>query len=425
MNAKSIKRRIQKPLSILLAMLTVMTVIIITNVQVLAVNVIVNDEVVGTVDLPKGASNRTEQQEKVLSNVKSVVSKKITTTEDTTKADIKKEVQKSTYTQRVVVNKSEITSYSDVADNLIEASDKFVTGYGLSINGQIIASNEQKSVIEDAIKQAEREIKNKYHCDDTFQSKLVYKFVSGEFLVSDFSWKEEISEKYYELLLNNFTYSTTTVKTSKIKFENKTKIDYSKAKGYKKVVQKGKSGEIKKYYKNDFANGDLVKTTLIKTTKTEPIDNITVIGGKETDCAVFKQESLLAFPLGKQEYYISSEFGKRGSGFHHGIDLACKEGSNIYAADSGVVVYAASEKDGSAYGNRILIRHKNGIETLYAHLSEFAVKKGDKVSQGEFIGLSGNTGNSTGPHLHFEYRVNGKAVNPKEIIGLKGEVCKE
>lgn len=406
-------------------MITVITAIIITNVQVLAVNVIVDDEVVGTVDLPKGVNNRTEQQDKVLSNVKNVVSDKITTTEDTTEADIKREVQKNTYTQRVVVNKSEITSYSDVADNLIEASDKFVTGYGLSINGQIIASNEQKSVIEDAIKQAEREIKNKYHCDDTFQSKLVYKFVSGEFLVSDFSWKEEISEKYYELLENNFTYSTTTVKTSKIKFESKTEVDYSKAKGYKQVIQKGKVGEVKKYYKNDFINGKLNKTTLVKTTKTEPIDNITVIGGKKADCAVFKQESLFAFPLGKQEYYISSEFGKRGSGFHHGIDLACKEGSNIYAADSGVVVYAASEEDGSAYGNRMLIRHKNGIETLYAHLSAFAVKKGDKVSQGEFIGLSGNTGNSTGPHLHFEYRFNGKAVNPKEIIGLKGEVCKE
>lgn len=425
MSIKSVRKRIQKPLSILLAMITVISVIAIANVQVLAVNVIVDDEVVGTVDLPKGANNRTEQQDKVLLNVKNVVSDKITTTKDTTEADIKKEVQKNTYTQRVVVNKSEITSYSDVADNLIEMSDKFVVGYGLSIDEQIIAANENKNIIEDAIEKAEREIKNKYHCDDTFQSKVTYEVLSGEFLVSDFSSVEIISEKYYELLENNFSYSTTTVKTSEIKFENKTKVDYSKAKGYKKVAQKGKSGEIKKYYKNDFVNGKLVKTTLIKTTKADPIDNITVIGGKEIDCAVFKQESLLAFPLGKQKCYISSEFGKRGSGFHHGIDLACKEGSNIYAADSGVVVYAASEKDGSAYGNRILIRHKNGIETLYAHLSEFAVKKGDKVSQGEFIGLSGNTGNSTGPHLHFEYRVNGKAVNPKEIIGLKGEVCKE
>ena len=177
-------------------MITVISVIAIANVQVLAVNVIVDDEVVGTVDLPKGANNRTEQQDKVLLNVKNVVSDKITTTKDTTEADIKKEVQKNTYTQRVVVNKSEITSYSDVADNLIEMSDKFVVGYGLSIDEQIIAANENKNIIEDAIEKAEREIKNKYHCDDTFQSKVTYEVLSGEFLVSDFSSVEIISEKY-------------------------------------------------------------------------------------------------------------------------------------------------------------------------------------------------------------------------------------
>jgi murein DD-endopeptidase MepM/ murein hydrolase activator NlpD len=94
---------------------------------------------------------------------------------------------------------------------------------------------------------------------------------------------------------------------------------------------------------------------------------------------------------------------------HTGIDIGAKYGANIVAADGGTVI---TSKYSSSYGNYIVISHGNGVTTLYAHLSSRLVKEGAAVKQGDTIGKCGSTGNSTGPHLHFEVSVNGSRVNP-------------
>lgn len=99
---------------------------------------------------------------------------------------------------------------------------------------------------------------------------------------------------------------------------------------------------------------------------------------------------------------------------HLAIDIAAGEGAPIYAADSGVVVYAGPI--GGGYGNMIMIDHNNGFHTLYAHLSVISVRCGQSVGQGNLIGLAGSTGNSTGAHLHFEVRQNGGFVNPWYVL---------
>ena len=99
---------------------------------------------------------------------------------------------------------------------------------------------------------------------------------------------------------------------------------------------------------------------------------------------------------------------------HLGIDIAAATGAPIYAADSGVVVYAAPI--GGGYGNMIMIDHQNGVHTLYAHLSSINVNCGASVYQGQLIGLAGSTGNSTGPHLHFEIRQFGAFINPWHVL---------
>jgi murein DD-endopeptidase MepM/ murein hydrolase activator NlpD len=99
---------------------------------------------------------------------------------------------------------------------------------------------------------------------------------------------------------------------------------------------------------------------------------------------------------------------------HLGIDVAAGEGAQIYAADSGVVVFAGGAWGG--YGNMVMIDHGNGYQTLYAHLSQVSVACGQSVSQGAIIGYSGSTGNSTGPHLHFEVRYQGGFVNPWYVL---------
>lgn len=98
------------------------------------------------------------------------------------------------------------------------------------------------------------------------------------------------------------------------------------------------------------------------------------------------------------------------SSIHHGIDIAGSIGNPVYASDSGVVVYAGWNSSG--YGNLIIVDHDNGWQTVYGHLDQILVNCGQSVDQGSEIGLLGTTGNSSGPHLHFEIRKDGGYVNP-------------
>lgn len=111
---------------------------------------------------------------------------------------------------------------------------------------------------------------------------------------------------------------------------------------------------------------------------------------------------------------VNSDFGWRRYRMHHGIDVDLETGDSIYAAFDGVV--RISKVDPYGYGNYVLIRHYNGLETLYGHLSSKWVVPNQTVRAGEVIGLGGNTGRSTGPHLHFEVRYMGKSIDPKTVV---------
>lgn len=110
---------------------------------------------------------------------------------------------------------------------------------------------------------------------------------------------------------------------------------------------------------------------------------------------------------------ISSGFGARWGTTHTGVDIPVVLNSNVFAVDDGTVILATWN---GGYGNQVRIQHSNGIVTAYAHCNKLLVKKGQKVKQGDVIALSGSTGNSTGPHLHFEYLINGKFKNPLDYI---------
>lgn len=110
---------------------------------------------------------------------------------------------------------------------------------------------------------------------------------------------------------------------------------------------------------------------------------------------------------------ITSRFGARGRSTHTGLDIANNKGTPIKAAAGGTVTYSGWK---GSYGNLIIITHGNGVQTYYAHCSELYVTAGTKVSQGQKIAAVGSTGNSTGPHLHLEIRVNGVAQNPQNYL---------
>jgi murein DD-endopeptidase MepM/ murein hydrolase activator NlpD len=125
----------------------------------------------------------------------------------------------------------------------------------------------------------------------------------------------------------------------------------------------------------------------------------------------------------KSQGSTSSGFGMRAhpidgvQKFHTGIDLRGKEGTPILAAADGVVRSAGTR---GGYGNAVEIDHGNGVTTLYGHASELGVKPGDQVQKGQEIGEVGMTGRATGPHLHFEVRVEGKPVDPKGALKAYG-----
>ncbi|MBX6377890.1 MAG: M23 family metallopeptidase, partial [Clostridia bacterium] len=99
---------------------------------------------------------------------------------------------------------------------------------------------------------------------------------------------------------------------------------------------------------------------------------------------------------------------------HPGNDYGAPQGTPVYAAESGVVLYAGWQ---SGYGNTVIVGHGKGISTLYAHLSAILVASDQRVERGQAIGRVGMTGLATGPHLHFEVRVNGTPVNPDGYLG--------
>jgi murein DD-endopeptidase MepM/ murein hydrolase activator NlpD len=114
--------------------------------------------------------------------------------------------------------------------------------------------------------------------------------------------------------------------------------------------------------------------------------------------------------------HITSNFGPRRYRYHYGIDIKLYTGDPVRSVFDGVVRIARFD---ATYGKVVVVRHNNGLETLYAHLSKLNVKSGEWVEAGEIIGLGGNTGRSTGAHLHFETRYLGEPIDPNDIIDFE------
>lgn len=126
-----------------------------------------------------------------------------------------------------------------------------------------------------------------------------------------------------------------------------------------------------------------------------------------------KIRSDLVLPV---EGKVLSEYGLRHGRPHKGIDLGAKTGTPIYAVLDGTVVYSGVQ---GAYGNVVVIEHPDFVMTVYAHNEKNLVKVGDTVNKAQQIATVGNTGNATGSHLHFEYRIKGKAINPRKVLPLE------
>lgn len=221
---------------------------------------------------------------------------------------------------------------------------------------------------------------------------------------------QEINLNCLEPLINVVVVKEITVEES-IAYTTEYKETASLYRGETQVVKKGSDGKKMVTYEVKETNGaTLEKNTLNEVVVSEPVTAVVNKGTKTVALSSRSGDGILNWPMSGK---ITSPYGTRKSGFHSGIDIGGKVGTPVYAAAGGKVVLSSWYY---GYGNCILVDHGNGMKTRYAHLSGYKVKVGDTVERGQLIGLCGNTGNSTGPHLHFEVIINGSTKNPVNYL---------
>lgn len=178
--------------------------------------------------------------------------------------------------------------------------------------------------------------------------------------------------------------------------------------GQSKIIDNGKEGQKTLEKEIILENSKIISSKIINEKIITSSKDKVVLQGKKNP--ILAATGTLLTP---SRGAISSPFGMRWGKMHEGLDIAANMGDPIKAALDGIVVYSGWE---TGYGNVIKLQHKNGLMTIYGHCSKLDVSVGQNVNKGDQIGLVGSTGNSTGPHLHFEVRVNGVAQNPVAFL---------
>ncbi len=224
--------------------------------------------------------------------------------------------------------------------------------------------------------------------------------------------KEESIYPGEKIVLNKATAAATVVTVEKSTFAEKVdyKTKYKKSsdmyEGDSRVEQSGQNGKRVVTARLTRENGEIVKKDVLKEKVIkEPVTEIIVEGTAPRPKTL--PTGVLKYPI--YGAVLTSEFGWRWGRNHDGVDWGCGVGTPIYAADGGTVTYAGWN---SGYGLYVEIDHGSGVRTAYAHCNDLYVSSGEAVYQGQQIASSGNTGYSTGPHLHFEVRVNGSPQDP-------------
>lgn len=194
-----------------------------------------------------------------------------------------------------------------------------------------------------------------------------------------------------------------------VPFETQTIEDPELYEGTQQVEVAGVDGTKTVVETVSKVNGEVTETQVAQeTVETQPVTQVVRVGTKPRPSNVGTGSFI-------RPYYgaISSRFGPRWSGTHTGVDFCGTQGDPVVAADNGTVEFVGWS---GGYGNLVKINHNNGYVTYYAHNSKLLVNVGDTVAKGDTIALLGSTGNSTGPHCHFEVRKNGEIMNPMDYV---------
>lgn len=313
------------------------------------------------------------------------------------------------YGSKVIANSGAFNDEESIKKNILNAINVKVKAVKLVIDGQdtaVLASVEEcKSVLNkaaDTYLGSDNNIKLK-----SISNKIDYKMT--EVYVKDV----DSLDNAVTSIINNKETTGVSLKITALKTESKP-ISFQKEVRYSndlspnssKVIQNGENGEKIVEEEVLFIGGKSSSTKVVKESVTKKPKNTVIAVGKEDN----SDKYVMAVPSSGS---ISSGFGARWGKVHEGIDIAAASGTDIHAAMDGKVIFAGWE-DG--YGNIMKLQHNNDLVTIYGHCSKLLVSVGDSVKKGQVIGKVGSTGRSTGPHLHFEVRIKGKAVDPYKYI---------
>ena len=319
-------------------------------------------------------------------------------------------------------------------------------GYGLYIDGKLVAATTIEAVIQDTLDYVLEARLNEFSGDTVTSGSFTNTIttVYGEYEESAFVTSASLAallgienESSYTVSVKNYNGTECGVKlnlrvTTESKVTNVLKSDIVYvdngnllATHEDVVVVEGQDGITEDIFEAVYVNGECIsKKYLSSTVVVEAVDRVIERGvldnerftANSGDTSVDDSPFIMPYDGG----YISSYYGWRSMGWHSGIDIVGGVGIPCYgdpfwAARDGVVTFTGNS---GTYGLVIIIQHEDGSETRYAHCSTIKVKVGEVVEQGQIIGNIGDTGFVTGPHLHFEIRIDGKTVNPLEYVRL-------
>lgn len=283
---------------------------------------------------------------------------------------------------------------------------KYKPMYEVKISGEQVGYTNNKKTVSEMINNNIENYNNKNIEKITltenpeYKLKLVEKTKEGnenDILIA-VQKKLEITYKYYEIAFEDKTIEKVTT------LENAENI----VNDIKKITQEETNLTINE---KTTTNIEEMNTNTLEVAKENIIDKLEIDTTKAI--ANINGIKIATLPI---TGVISSRYGASSnirSSKHTGLDIAAKQGTPIKVVASGTVTFATSS---GSYGNLVKVEHGNGIETWYAHTSKMYVKPGQKVKAGDIIAAVGNTGNSTGAHLHLEIRINGQHVNPQKYV---------
>ena len=310
-------------------------------------------------------------------------------------------------------------NFNEIKSDEIENPEIFIDlGYSaLTVDGQVIGITDQAEELRGMLDNYLVEARAKY--DDTTTTEFANDVQVN--MINAAPSQVETAEAVFAKAKDKLSVSLYTDWSYDVDMEYETNVTYDETKdnSYEEVTKKGENGKVTVNLRLNYVDGNLVDSVVTDTKVTkEAVAEEVTIGSKQGEReygSTGGTTGSFIWPL-PHTHNITSLMEWRWGRMHNGIDIAGGDdyGQPIIASDGGVVTFAGN--DGGGYGNYVMIDHGNGYMTVYGHASELACETGQYVGQGETIAYVGSTGNSTGPHLHFEIRLNGEYQDPLNYV---------